>query len=125
MATGCDWLPTIAKACGADVGTQQIDGRDLDKVIMLSDASSPHKSFYWRLGRGSKAQWVVREGDWKLLGNPRDTSKKGELTADDRLYLVNLGEDISETKNLAKAHPGAVSRLLALQRKYEENLEER
>ena len=122
LATGCDWLPTIAAACGAEVGSQKLDGRDLRQVISNADAASPHHSFYWRLGRGPKAQWVVREGDWKLLGNPRDTRKKATLNADDRLFLVNLAEDLSETKNLAKAQPNVVARLLVLQRKYEQGL---
>ena len=55
----------------------------------------------------------MRDGDWKLLLNPRDTSKKGELGPDDRVYLVNLSEDLGEAKNVAKQHPEVVERLQA------------
>lgn len=122
MAVGCDWLPTIADFCGAALPSARLDGKSLKDVI-LKDTASPHESFYWRLGRGNKAQWVVRQGGWKLLGNPKDTSHKGELTKDDALFLVNLDEDITEMTNTAKDHPDVVKRLSAIHDEYEAGLE--
>jgi hypothetical protein len=56
----------------------------------------------------------VREGDWKLIGNALDTSG-GKLDADDKkLFLANLVQDLSETRNLAKENPGVVQHLLKL-----------
>jgi len=114
FVTGCDWLPTIAALCQVDPPEVKLDGKDISRVIQSAQATSPHESFYWQLG----PQWAVRQGDWKLLGNPRDTSGKGELTADDKLFLVNLAEDIGERRNVAGAHAGVVERLRKLQEEY-------
>ncbi len=122
MATGCDWLPTIAEICGVSLPKCKLDGKSLVGVFKSADAPSPHKTYYWQLGRGNKAQWVVREGDWKLLGNPRDRSNKAPITKDDRLFLCNLGEDVTEMKNLAKQHPEVVARLKALQEAYAKDI---
>jgi arylsulfatase A-like enzyme len=50
-------------------------------------------------------RWAIREGDWKLLGNPIDTSRKGRIKKEDKLFLVNLKKDVSEMKNLASDYP--------------------
>ena len=58
---------------------------------------------------------MVREGDWKLLGNPRDRSEMAPLGKDDKLYLVNMADDVKELTNLAKKHPEVVKRLSSKQ----------
>jgi arylsulfatase A len=123
LATGCDWLPTIAEFCGAPLPQRKLDGKSLKRVIMSADADSPHDVFYWQLGSGNNAQWVVRQGDWKLLGNPHDYSDKAPITKDDKLFLVNLGKDISEMTNLAKDHPEVVARLKKIRDEYVEGIE--
>jgi arylsulfatase A-like enzyme len=122
MATGCDWLPTIAEICGVDLPQVDLDGKSLVPVITSADAPSPHKTFYWQLGRGPRAQWAVREGDWKLLGHPRDASNKAPLTKDDNPFLCSLAEDLTEMKNLAKEHPDVVKRLKELHDQYVEDI---
>ena len=122
MATGCDWLPTVAEFCAAELPKVKLDGKSLVPVIMSAQAPSPHKTFYWQLGRGSNPQWVVREGGWKLLGNPRDTSKKAPLTKQDKLFLTNLDEDVSEMNNLAGEHPDVVERLKQLRDQYADEI---
>lgn len=114
MATGCDWLPTIADLCDVPLPKQKLDGRSLKDVIMSASAPTSHESFVWQLGSGDRAQWVAREGDWKLLGNPRDTSGKAPITANDKLFLANLAVDKSEMKNLADKNPEVVDRLRQL-----------
>ncbi len=121
MAVGCDWLPTIADFCGAPLPSAKLDGKSL-KGVILKGEPSPHESFYWRLGAGRNAQWVVRQGDWKLLGNPKDNSHKAEITKDDKLFLVNLGDDITEMTNIAKDNPEVVERLAAVHDAYEAEL---
>ncbi len=69
-------------------------------------------------GRGNAPQWVVRDNDWKLLGNPRDRSEKAPLGPADKLFLVNLKQDSSEMTNLAGDHPDVVKRLLARREEY-------
>lgn len=122
LATGCDWFPTVAELCQVELPDRKLDGKSLTKVIQSADAPTPHASFYWRLGAGANAQWAVREGDWKLLGNPRDTSDKALLTAADKLYLCNLAEDPTEMRNLAVDHPELVERLKQLQQEFENDL---
>ena len=121
MVTGCDWLPTIAGFCGAKLPNRKLDGKDIRPVILSADAPSPHKTFYWQLG----PQWAVREGDWKLLGNPKDNSHKAKLTAKDKFFLCNLAQDITEMKNLAAENPEVVQRLKKLQEQYVADIAEK
>jgi len=116
MATGCDWVPTLASLCGLDTRDHHFDGRDMTDVVKSSGAKSPHDVFHWQSGGGKNdPQWAVRSGDWKLIGNPRDTSNMAELNGDDkRRFLVNLKESVSELKNLADLHPDVVKNLESL-----------
>lgn len=124
MAVGCDWLPTIAEIAGVAKPQRQLDGLSIAKMIQSGDAPSPHKgSFYWQLGRGKGAQWVVRDGNWKLLGNPKDRSEMAPLGPDDKLFLVDMAADIKELNNLAKKHPDVVKRLAARQQELMNDIE--
>ncbi len=125
LAVGCDWLPTIADFCGVSVPKVKLDGQSIKNVILSADVASPHEGFYWQLGRGPRAQWAVRDGDWKLIGNPRDSSKKAPLTKADKLFLVNLADDISEMTNVAADHPDIVTRLQKTHQKHEAEIEQR
>jgi arylsulfatase A len=115
MAHGCDWLPTIAELCGVDLVEEDVDGKSITPVIRSGEAASPHDVLHWLRGSGEKAAWAVRQGDWKLMGNPYDTSTNGS----DRkiiapLFLVNLAEDIGERTNLVEAQPEKVNHLKTL-----------
>ncbi len=113
VAHSCDWLPTVAELCGIKLINGDIDGKSLASVIK-DDAKTPHEVLHWQIGRGNNPRWAVRQGDWKLIGNPQDTSKKAPLTAKDKLFLVNLKQSISEMKNLAETNPAIVQRLKKL-----------
>jgi len=130
MVSGTDWFPTIAEIAGVDISSiDKIDGKSIMPIIRSSKVPSPHSHFYWRLGGNpEKAKWVVREGDWKLLGHaseqvrPEGTS---ELTNEDKkLFLVNLKEDIGEKINVAKKYPDEVKRLLELRDEYEASFDQ-
>ena len=114
MGTGCDWLPTIADLCDVKLPKRKLDGKSLVQVIHSASAKSPHQVFHWQTGRRNNPQWAVRDGEWKLIGNPRDTSNKAPITKQDRLFLVNLQNDIGEMKNVAQDHPDVVTRLKRL-----------
>ncbi len=115
MCVNCDWLPTIATLCDVQLPKHRIDGKSIAAVLKSSDAESPHDVFHWQSGRGKTGpQWAVRHGKWKLIGNPNDTSNKAPITDEDRLFLVNLSEDVSEMKNLAAANPEVVERMQSL-----------
>ena len=114
VAHGCDWLPTIAELTGAKLLQKDIDGKSIVSVIKNDKAKTPHDVLHWQTGRGRQPRWAVRQGDWKLIGNPQDTSNKAPLTAKDKLFLVNLKESVSEMKNLAANHPDITQRLKKL-----------
>jgi arylsulfatase A-like enzyme len=121
VAHSCDWLPTVAALSGIELSEPDIDGEDLTSVIKSSSNPSPHHVLHWTIG----GSWAVREGNWKLIGNPRDTSNKAPLTADDNLFLVNLAEDRSELENLAARQPEKVAELLDKHRQWEKSVRAR
>ncbi|MDC0144769.1 sulfatase-like hydrolase/transferase [Verrucomicrobia bacterium] len=114
VAHGCDWLPTIAELTGSKLLQKDIDGKSIVSVIKNDKTKTPHDVLHWQTGRGRQPRWAVRQGDWKLIGNPQDTSNKAPLTAKDKLFLVNLKESVSEMKNLAANHPDITQRLKKL-----------
>ena len=113
VAVSVDWMPTIADLCDVSLPKRKIDGTSLVNVIASSQSRTPHEVFHWQSGRalGGKPQWAVREGDWKLIGNPKDTSNKAPITKSDALFLVDLSADPGEMKNVASDHPQIVNRL--------------
>ena len=111
LGTGCDWLPTLCHLAGVTPPEEQtLDGRSLIDVV-TKNAASPHATFHWMTGPDKNPQWAIREGDWKLLGNPKDTVRPDSIGPQDQRYLVNLANDPSERTNLAQAHPDLVQRL--------------
>jgi len=118
FATAVDWLPTIAEITGASLSDTPVDGKSLMPIIKSAEAATPHEIFYWQTGK----QWAVREGDWKLVVNPRDTNRKF-LEGDDATFLVNLAEDISERTNFASQYPDIVQRLTGLHNDWLEDVE--
>ena len=112
-----DWLPTLAEFTDVPLPKRKLDGKSLAKVIASDGAKSPHSEFHWT-GGGSNSQWAVREGDWKLIGNPRDPTRKTPLSKDDKLFLVNLSVDVGEQKNLRYTHPDQLKRLKAIHERW-------
>jgi len=108
FSVNADWMPTLADLCNINLNTEPLDGKSLVDVIRNPDAKSKHNdTFSWKHGK----QWATRSGKWKLLGNPVDKSSKGELTEDDKIFLVNLKLDPGEQNNIALENPDIVSRL--------------
>ncbi len=102
-----DWMPTLAELCGIKLDSQDLDGKSLVSIIHNEKEKTRHTEGYcWEY----QDMWVARKGHWKLLGNPRDTSKKTYKLKEKR-FLVNLDDDIGETKNLAKKYPNKVIEL--------------
>lgn len=114
LVHACDWMPTVAELTGAKLLQPDIDGRSLVPVLRSATAPSPHPVVHWHVGGGPKAQWAVREGAWKLIGNAQDTSGGVLTPADKELFLANLESDPSERENQATAHPEVVGRLRRL-----------
>ena len=128
LVTGLDWWPTIAALTKSQVPAgHHIDGKPIDRVIKDAAAKSPHERVYWQLGRGNGAQWVVRDGSWKLYANARENVRPQgatELSAQDKkLFLANLQQDVGEARNVAGEHPDVVQRLEAVAKRYQLELE--
>lgn len=114
LAHGCDWLPTTAELCGVRLLEPDIDGKSLVSVIKSPDAKSPHDVLYFQMGDGPAAQWAVRDGDWKLIGNAWDTTRNTLGKDRIKLFLSNLAKDVGEKKNFADQNPDVVERLSRL-----------
>jgi arylsulfatase A len=114
FATSVDWYPTIAELCDISLPKRKIDGKSLLPIIRSDAAPDRHNTFYWETGTQRSPQWAVRSGDWKLLGNPKDTSNQAKLTEADQRFLVNLASDKGEKTNLAADYPTKVNQLEAL-----------
>ncbi|MEM1070466.1 MAG: sulfatase-like hydrolase/transferase [Planctomycetota bacterium] len=123
MVTGCDWFPTIAELCEVDLPNHKLDGKSITQVLHSSEASSPHDHFYWLLGKGKGAQWAVRKGAWKLLGNATDRTDRRNNQRPESPFLVNLEQDLGERTNAAKQHPEIVRELTAIHQRHLENIE--
>jgi len=107
-----DLLPTALEVTGATrpsevagLAVPALPGKSL--IPSLAKDGSVKRDSLWFYHDGHRA---IRAGDWKLVG------KSGEPWE-----LYDLGEDRSETKNLATSHPGKVMELeLAWLKKAEE-----
>lgn len=116
LAHACDWLPTLAELTGVKPPPTHLDGRSLASVIRDAKARTPHvdHALHWQVGAGPNADWAVREGDWKLIGNSRDTSSNDGKPVKLVHQLFNLRTDPGERINLADRHPDILNRLRKL-----------
>lgn len=125
FVTACDWLPTLAEFCDVQLnkdatGKRRIDGVSITRLLK-DDEQIDRGPFYWQFGSGADAQWAVRDGDWKLIANPRDTSppqsqqvRGGRLDAN--WFLVDLTKDPGERDNRANVEPARLKRMIELGR---------
>ncbi|MEQ9289187.1 MAG: sulfatase-like hydrolase/transferase [Cyclobacteriaceae bacterium] len=120
-----DWFATIAALTGAKI-SQRIDGKNMIPVILNEESPTQHEVAYWQYGSydDSSAQWAVRKGPWKLIGNPNEPSGDGQPIQLEDLYLSNLEQDISETTNLADSHPKQLKELLKLHKNWIKDIQD-
>ncbi|MEM0925271.1 MAG: sulfatase-like hydrolase/transferase [Planctomycetota bacterium] len=118
FCTACDWLPTLIEWCELHRPETKLDGFSIVDDLESQARKRPER-FYWQMGAGQNPQWAVRDGDWKLIVNPRDTSlpepkqiNRGKLQS--KYFLVNLQDDPGEQTNLADAEPRRVETLKEL-----------
>ena len=114
LAHACDWLPTLADLCGMAVINPDLDGKSLVPVLKSAEAPSPHDVLHCQVGVGKNAQWAVREGNWKLIGNAWDTTHNEKSKERIPLFLSNVADDPSETKNYAAEQSARVERMRKL-----------
>ena len=107
MCVNVDWFPTLLDFCNIDYQENEFEGKSLNEVI-FKNAPTPHKVFWWY----AKKSWAVRKGDWKLLKNPKDPSKKAPIEKKDSLFLVNIHDNPDELVNMANEYPDKVKELI-------------
>ena len=85
-------------------------------IILDNKKESGHEVVHWQLGSydDKTAQWAVRKGPWKLIGNVREPVVGGKKMELEKLYLLNLENDIGEKNNLAESNPKKLNELLKL-----------
>ncbi|HAV63700.1 MAG TPA: arylsulfatase [Verrucomicrobiales bacterium] len=122
-----DLLPTIAARIGARLPEHRIDGRDVWPLLAgEAGARNPHDAYFFYYNRNDLEAVLSGDGRWKLVfphtyrtmagrpggfgGQPAkySSSKTG------RAELYDLGNDVTESKDVAAAHPEVVERLQLL-----------
>jgi len=103
-----DVMPTLAELAGATQHVpKDIDGISIVPTLIGQAAAGrkqqPHEYLFWEHG-GTKA---ARMGKWKAI-LPGGRGKKGKL----RLY--DLSKDLSESNDLAAAHPDIAAKMEAI-----------
>lgn len=116
LAHACDLLPTLAELTGVKTPDVYLDGRSLAAVLRDASVPTPHvdQALHWQTGAGPNADWAVREGDWKLIGRTRDTTRGDKAAEIVTMFLANIKMDPREIKSFADEHPEIVSRLKKL-----------
>jgi arylsulfatase A-like enzyme len=122
LCTTMDLLPTLARLAGTELPADRIiDGHNIRPLMTgKAGARSPYEAFYYYYMSQLQA---VRSGKWKLY-LPLDAKWQNfsGKTAASSAELYDLEADLGETRNLAKAHPAVVTRLLALAEKARDDL---
>jgi arylsulfatase A-like enzyme len=90
-------------------------------MIESDDNPSPHEVLHWETGK----HWAVRQGNWKLVHNGPATNYKGRKIPKAENFLSNMAQDVTETKNLAEAHPEIVKRLTNLHNEWLKDLKQK
>jgi arylsulfatase A len=125
MWSALDFMPTFVSLAGAELASKPaLDGQD--KSSMLLGEASFHETRIVFDYFGVQLQ-AVREGPWKLLVPIKEAPttrvpslwfehQPGLFERQHRLWpkatLYNLADDLGETTDIAKAHPGIVASLL-------------
>lgn len=119
VAITMDWYSTIGELTNSDI-KDRMDGKSLMPVILDAKSESPHEVLHWQFGSydDKTAQWAVRKGPWKLIGNVNEPAGAGMKIDLANLFLVNLADDIAEKNNLAESNPKKLQELLSLHKSW-------
>ncbi len=111
IVTIMDWFPTILDYCGIEQesGAPRLDGHSVTPILADATAPSGHKLLHFAWSNS----WAVRRDDWKLIG--KLNGKTNELA----LSLHNLAEPMPESNDYSQTKPELVEELLALHKRWE------
>jgi arylsulfatase A-like enzyme len=104
-----DIQATAIAAAGGEPDRQpkRLDGVNLIPFLTGKNPKAPHNALFWRRGVAA----AVRQGPWKLIRSETNPP-----------ILVNLDDDLGETRNLASGKPRIVERLSGLLSAWEKGL---
>jgi arylsulfatase A-like enzyme len=109
IAMTMDLMPTFLHLVGVIPRTRgagrSTDGHSM-ALMLFADQGMPGRALFWRKG----AEWAVRKGPWKLVGNGGQTT------------LFNLDADLSEQNDVAGRYPQTVRVLLDQYRRWERDV---
>jgi len=113
--TLADFYPTILDLCGISLPDRKLDGQSLMPIIKSDRTPTHHNIMHWQW----EETWAVREGDWKLIYNGRDTTDKWQDHSQPRrkipkVFLGNLADAQPELHNYADEKPEIVQRMIKL-----------
>ena len=134
---GVDFLPTVCELAGiAAPSDRRLDGTSI-AALLAGEQLTRTEPLYWHFNRAAgEFQAALRDGDWKILAQLDKRPPRGNDVTDEEerdfkaaepvsFALYNLRDDISETKDLAKAEPDKLAEMKALLlKKYHEVREE-
>ncbi|MHB8897179.1 MAG: sulfatase-like hydrolase/transferase [Thermoguttaceae bacterium] len=98
-----DFLPTFAELAGAKMpSAHQVDGIDV-MPLLTGGRDASNRVLHWLSGD----EWAARKGPWKLTGK-----------ANEALTLVNVDDDIMESRNHVADQPELVNELMTLHQQW-------
>lgn len=115
-----DIAPTALALAGVTPQPEwKLDGTNLVPFLTGEDAAAPHDTLFWRFrvppANPGLYRWAMRQGDWKLVKNGKES-----------LSLYNLDSDIGETKDLSAEQPERVAAMTAAYKQWDaHNMEPR
>jgi len=92
-----DMMPTICEWLDLDISDIKIDGTS-QAGFLEGKEQSVKRDLFWEMNE----QTSIRRDDWKLVINGQIVEGMPDL---DDIFLANLAQDPSETKNLSKEKP--------------------
>jgi arylsulfatase A-like enzyme len=98
-----DIFATAAQMAGVQPASN-VEGHDLLPLLTDHNAKSKHQTLFWR--QGDRA--ALRHGPWKIVDS-RGTNRGKDANRQWELY--NIDSDITESENMAAAHPEQVELL--------------
>lgn len=138
MMMTIDLLPSLASMIGAPLPPRPIDGKDVSALLMgKPGATHPHDAYYFYFRVNELHAVTQGDGSWKLVlphsypslagapGGKGGRSAAMKTIKVEKPELYHLETDLSETRNVADAHPEKVAWLLARAEKARQDLGDR
>lgn len=102
-----DLLPTFVTAAGGAIPSN-LDGKAIQPL--LAGKTLGDRTFYWWDYNVEGVTSTIMRHPWKLIQHESST-RDGMSSSQSKPWLFHLGNDLSESRNLAEKHPETVQQL--------------